>query len=240
MESFIINLAGVPVGIECQYSSTKEYCRRYLTVCRPEYTVTVTNQDIEYEKAHLQLPHSDAYYETLALYRLICECLCERDIFLLHGSAIAVDGEVYIFIAPSGTGKSTHTALWRKALSSEHDVMMVNDDKPLLKVTEERVSACGTPWSGVYRLETNCQMPVKAICMLYRDSSNHIEPLPSDKGFSCLYRHSYLPRNPGRAKEALDLLIKTAERVSFYSLGCKPDEDAALTAFQVMKKGGKT
>ena len=188
----------------------------------------------------MQLPHSDAYYETLALYRLICECLCERDIFLLHGSAIAVDGEVYIFIAPSGTGKSTHTALWRKALSSEHDVMMVNDDKPLLKVTEERVFACGTPWSGVYRLETNCQMPVKAICMLYRDSSNHIEPLPSDKGFSCLYRHSYLPRNPGRAKEALDLLIKTAERVSFYSLGCKPDEDAALTAFQVMKKGGKT
>ena len=31
---------------------------------------------------------------------------------VLHSSAIAVDGNAYLFSAHSGTGKSTHTSLW--------------------------------------------------------------------------------------------------------------------------------
>jgi serine kinase of HPr protein (carbohydrate metabolism regulator) len=61
------------------------------------------------------------------------------DTFLFHGSAIAVDGVGYLFTAKSGTGKSTHARLWRELLGAR--AVMVNDDKPLLRVTEGRSAA---------------------------------------------------------------------------------------------------
>ena len=59
---------------------------------------------------------SDAYLETLALYRKICNGLINFDVLLFHGSVIDVDGKGYLFAAASGTGKSTHAALWRTVL----------------------------------------------------------------------------------------------------------------------------
>lgn len=47
-------------------------------------------------------------------YRKIAEKLVQYDVMLFHGSAVAVDGIGYLFTAKSGTGKSTHTRLWRE------------------------------------------------------------------------------------------------------------------------------
>ena len=150
-----MKLAGIAFEVNCSYYSTKEYCASYFTEDAPLFVLNITQEDIEHEHSLLDYPASAPYAEQLALYRAICEKLCAYDIFLLHGSAIAVDGETYIFIAPSGTGKSTHTALWRKALQGQHDIVMVNDDKPLIQVTKNGVFACGTPWSGTYGLNTD-------------------------------------------------------------------------------------
>ena len=116
MERFTLKLAGVAIGVSCQYNSTKEYCRDYLTDAAPDFSVTVSAGDIEAERPYFEEERSSRYLETLALYRRISDGLASYGVFLLHGSAIAVDGEVYIFIAPSGTGKSTHTSLWRRLL----------------------------------------------------------------------------------------------------------------------------
>ncbi len=163
MERFTLKLAGVAIGVSCQYNSTKEYCRDYLTDAAPDFSVPVSAEDIEAERPYFEEERSSRYLETLALYRRISDGLASYGVFLLHGSAIAVDGEVYIFIAPSGTGKSTHTSLWRRLLIPRgHEVVMVNDDKPLIRVTAGRVFACGTPWNGAHRLSTNVSLPVKA------------------------------------------------------------------------------
>ena len=78
--------------------------------------------------------------ETIALHDRITRKLLEKDIFLMHGSAIAVDGECYLFTAPSGTGKSTHTRLWREYFGDR--AVMVNDDKPYLYRKNDRVPGC--------------------------------------------------------------------------------------------------
>ena len=107
MERFTLKLAGVAIGVSCQYNSIKEYCRDYLTDAAPDFSVSVSAEDIEAERPYFEEERSSRYLETLALYRRISDGLASYGVFLLHGSAIAVDGEVYIFIAPSGTGKST-------------------------------------------------------------------------------------------------------------------------------------
>jgi hypothetical protein len=63
--------------------------------------------------------------------------------FLMHGAVVVVDGSIYMFTAPSGTGKSTHVALWKKYFKN---VEIINGDKPFSRVDESSVWVYGIPW----------------------------------------------------------------------------------------------
>ena len=94
MERFTVKLAGVAIGVTCQYISTKEYCRDYLTDSSPDFSVIIRAEDVDAEKQYFEEQPNFRYLETLALYRKISEGLAACGVFLMHGSAIAVDGEV--------------------------------------------------------------------------------------------------------------------------------------------------
>ena len=139
-----IEIAEHIIKIENLYPFIEEYCRGYTIapVDKADVTVSVTQSDIEYERSKSEREDmlegnavrrfSDPYLETLAVYRKIALNLIDHDILLFHGSVIAVDGEAYLFTAKSGTGKSTHTRLWRAYFGDR--AVMVNDDKPLLRI----------------------------------------------------------------------------------------------------------
>lgn len=155
MTTITLSLAGFCVEINAIYPSTRTFCRDYLSEGIPEFSITISPEDIVFEREKSEkedlmegIPvrqFSDEYLETLAVYRKICARLLERETLLFHGSAIAIDWMAYLFTAKSGTGKSTHAALWRKLFGDR--AVMINDDKPLLKVTPEGVLVCGTPWN---------------------------------------------------------------------------------------------
>lgn len=63
--------------------------------------------------------------------------LLKFDGMLLHSSAVVMDGYAYLFSAPCGTGKSTHTALWRKVFGEDR-ARILNDDKPALRFEDGR------------------------------------------------------------------------------------------------------
>ena len=124
MISFQIKLAEISMKVYCLYQSTERFCREYLTEEEPCFEIEITQQDIEKERiysnqnciqeGHEVIHYSDAYLETLALYRKIAARLLDFHVLLFHGSVIAVHGEAYLFTAKSGTGKTTHTKLWLK------------------------------------------------------------------------------------------------------------------------------
>ena len=149
--------------------------------------------------------------------------------FLFHGSAIAVDDKAYLFTAKSGTGKSTHTRLWREYFGER--ALMVNDDKPLLKVTEDGVRVYGTPWDGKHRLSNNVSVPLKAICILTRDEVNHIEEISLEEAYQMLLQQTYRPSDKGAVIQTLKLLDLLKEHVKFYRLGCNMESDAAKVAY---------
>ncbi len=99
------------------------------------------------------------------------------DTVLFHGSALAIDGDGYLFTAKSGTGKSTHTRLWRERFGDR--VVMINDDKPLLHIDAGSVIAYGTPWNGKHRLGTNASVPLRADCVFSDARSRTAFFLPS-------------------------------------------------------------
>ena len=150
--------------------------------------------------------------ETLAVYRKIADKMIDYDTILFHGSVIAVDGIGYLFTAKSGTGKSTHTRLWRELFGER--AVMVNDDKPLIIVSENGIIVYGTPWDGKHRLSTNISVPLNAVCVLERSEENHIEKVKADSVYNMLVQQVYRPQNPQRllkTMQLIDVLSENAE-----------------------------
>ena len=182
MADFRIRLADKTVAVSAIYDSTRDFCSDYLTDTTPDFSVTVSECDItaEAEKSKREreleglAPYEfpPPYLETLALYRKIADKMLDYNTVLFHGSALEMDREAYIFTARSGTGKSTHTALWRKLYGER--VRMINDDKPLLHIGEDRVTVYGTPWCGKHGLGSNISAPLRAVCFLTRAAENTI------------------------------------------------------------------
>ncbi len=134
---------------------------------------------------------SDSYLEELAVYRKIAEEMINYDTVLFYGSVIAIDGIGYLFTAKSGTGKSTHTRFWRKYFRDR--TVMVNDDKPLIKITDSSVTAYGTPYNGKHRLGSNIFVPLKAICILTRSAENHINKIIGKQAYPMMLQQVYRP-----------------------------------------------
>lgn len=138
--SFRIALAGQVIGVSALYEQTRTFCKNYLTDAPASFEVAVTPADIAFERekndreaaveGHAPGNFSDEYLETLALYRKIVERLLEWDTLLFHGSCISVDSKAYLFTAKSGTGKSTHTQLWKKWFGER--AVFINDDKAFI------------------------------------------------------------------------------------------------------------
>lgn len=206
--------------------------------------IRITQSDIDFEREKSAredikegIPirrFSDAYLETLAVYRKIADCFLSCDTLLFHGSVIAVDGEGYLFTAKSGTGKSTHTRLWREYFGER--AVMVNDDKPLLHITDSGVTAYGTPWDGKHRLSTNIAVPLKGICILTRDIKNHIEQAEPHAVYPLIVQQTNRSLSSDGMKQTLSLIDRMFTLVPVYRLGCNMNIEAARVAYEGMNR----
>jgi hypothetical protein len=146
-----------------------------------------------------------------------------------------VDDEAFLFTATSGTGKSTHTRLWREAFGDR--AYMVNDDKPMLILKDGSAWVCGTPWDGKHRLSTNTIVPLSGICILERGAQNTITPVSPQEALSAVLEQSYRPKNLAKLLEVVEILTQS---VDFYRLQCNMDPEAAQVAYNGMRKERKT
>ena len=240
--SFTIQLADKRIRIKQLYDGIREYCKEYIVSdSSADLTIQTTTEDIAYERQCSNKEagingevYTDAYLETLAVYRKIAEWMPMQDTLLLHGSVIAVDGKAYLFTASSGTGKSTHTRLWREFFGNR--AVMINDDKPLLWITKDSVIAYGTPWDGKHRLSTNTHAPVVGICILRRGKENKIREITAREAYPMLLQQCYRPMDKQAMIRTMQVLDQLKERVSFYELYCNISQEAVEVAYNRMKK----
>lgn len=176
---------------------------------------------------------SDGYLETLAVYRKLAKRLLMDNILLFHGSCISVDQEGYLFTAKSGTGKSTHTRLWREMLKNR--AVMVNDDKPLLKIEDNCVTVYGTPWDGKHHLSNNIAVRLKAICILERGEVNEICKISQKEAFPMLLQQTNKPDDAKLMSITLQLLDSLKDSVELYRLRCNQNIEAAEIAYETMR-----
>lgn len=227
-----IELAGHAIGLNCRYAYLPHLCRDYRTTRPPQWMVQAGEEDLATENPQGE-PHAAGYLESLALYRKICERLIREDVILFHGSALEMDGRGYLFTAPSGTGKSTHAALWRQVFGDR--VTMINDDKPLLKITPVGVTVYGTPWAGKANLQHNINAPVAGIVFLHQAPENTIRRVDEREAYPRLLSQTHRVRDPGGLVHTLDLVRQLA-RLPVYELGCTPTPEAAILACRTLTR----
>lgn len=241
---FRVELADVPIEVRCRYEVNKRFLKDYITEKEPLFAAEPTDADLEsarddYDRldqaeGREKIVRSGSFLENIALFRLIAERMPAYNVLLMHGSALSMDGEAYIFTAPSGTGKSTHARLWREMFGDR--VWMINDDKPMLRFSENGVRVYGTPWNGKHSLSRNASAPLRAIAHLERGEENRIEPLAKKDAFPVVVGQALVSQDPVTMLRILTLEKRLLDSVAFYTLHCNMEPDAARIAYEGMKQ----
>ena len=240
---FRMKIAGQVGAVEALFESTAQYFRPYLTEEEPDFSVAVHPEDLAFEQAELdeeartegfrRRQFTDPFLERAAIQRAFAEHLFALDTLLIHGSAVAVDGSAYLFTARSGTGKSTHTRLWREYFGT--GAQMINDDKPFLRLTPDGVFACGSPWSGKHGLDSNLSVKLAGICVLERGAENRIRPMTPGEALAMLQKQSFRPPAPEKAERFARLTQALANAVPLWHMECNKQPEAARVAFEAMR-----
>ena len=244
MEDFFrISLAGKNVEVECHNRMVFRQCSNYLSKFDiPDLLITTSMEELEAE-ASLLPPITESYegvatsrfyggVESLIVQRKIAEGMIPFNAFLMHGSVVANGTQAYMFTAPSGTGKTTRIRLWKELYP---DSVIVNGDKPLIKVEENEVLACGTPWSGKEGLNTNIMVPLRAVFLLERAADGEkssINEVSLGEAFPFLLQQVYRPKDPELMKKTILLLKAVAEKVKFYQFRSARTQEAVKLAYE--------
>lgn len=239
MESMVLNdklvlgLAGLSILVHFRYSQFRAFCSKYILLDRDivDFEVFATDEQISEEMECGSQTECEA--EILCIYRAIAEKLPFYNRFVMHGAAISFEDKAYIFTAASGTGKSTHIRLWRKAFGSP--VGIVNGDKPVIEIKDDGTSLVyGTPWAGKERWEKNVCFPLGGVCVVNRGTDNSIKRLSSSSALIPIMHQIYLPKDAVSAQRQLELVDRFLQSSPFWSLSCDISFDAVKSSFEAM------
>lgn len=225
----IYEIAGLKVEMEPKFDRLTRQCESYKSSGEPVMTVKTD----PYDEAHAVMDRpSKEDREYICCSAAFCRDVIGYGRFFLHASAVVYEGAAYLFSAPSGTGKSTHTALWRNLFSQSY---ILNDDKPVIWPEQERITVWGTPFSGKTDLQINRGVPLKAICFLEQDSENQIRQVTEAKALALMLNNTWRPKNHHSMELLLDMMEQVVTRINVYEMHCTKELEAAKLSYRVMK-----
>ena len=151
----------------------------------------------------------------------------------IHTSVIEYKGRTVLFLGESGTGKSTHTRLWRENIEG---AVLLNDDSPMLRIIDGKPWMFGSPWSGKTPCYKQESYPLAACVRLSQAPYNKIQRLSIPQAYAAL--HPSCPPDFAYDDALYDYISETIgevlAQVPLYHLACLPDADAARHSCQTV------
>ncbi len=229
----VCKIADVIFKIKYRFEHTKNLLKNfaYFENYDAFEDIEISDKEIEAESLTCKQPHD--LVENLAIQRKIINILLTKyNAVFFHGSSVKYNNKGYVFTAPSGTGKSTHTALLKELLGDK--LTYINDDKPILKVEGDRVYVYGSPWNGKHNLGENTSAQLKSICFIARGEENKILQISAEKSIKYLLKQTVGFDDANTAEKLLEVLSKIVSQSKFYVLYCNKDISAAKCSFEGM------
>ncbi len=229
----LYSIADFYVEYEPKYPKLTARSQKYLADnqnIKPEIVISVSEAEIDEHVLNYEVSRDLAEYVLMGA-KFYTEVL-SKNAFFLHSSAVAVDGEGFAFTGPCGAGKSTHSSLWRKYFGSR--LISVNDDKPVVRIINDTVYVCGTPFSGKHDINTNILVPLKGICVLKQARENSITRLKAIEAMSVIMEQTLRSKDGYKMMALLDVLDITLQKVPVYELSCNISDEAVELAFSTL------
>ncbi len=143
---------------------------------------------------------------------------------IIHASCIVYQGKAILFCGPSGMGKSTQAKLWQH----NFDCHMISSDAPAVLLEDGVAIAYGMPWDGSDQIMVQESAPIAAIIELEQAQKNSIRPMSKREAYERLLQQGHLPMWDAKIMmRQMHVLKEMAEKIPFYHLACRPDNEAA-------------
>lgn len=225
----IYEIAGLKVEMSPRYGRLTRQSASYASSGTPVIRVKPEPEDEAY--VAMDCP-SEEEREYICCSAAFCRSMIGHGRFFLHASAVVHDGAAYLFSGPSGTGKSTHTALWRELYPGSY---ILNDDKPVLWPGKAGITVWGTPFSGKSDLQVNQGVPLKGICFLTQGKENLIQRMPEDQALVSLLQNTWRPRDHRGMTLLLDMIEQVLTGSNLFLMQATAAPEAARLSYRVMK-----
>lgn len=220
-------------GAECIFGRTdKDYV---LHIAGPDGGELLFVYDRESNRAQCNVSRDvpDMSAVRFGLWFMTALATVGHNVTPVHSSAIVCNGRAVLFLGESGTGKSTHTRLWRENIAG---AVLLNDDSPFIGFVDGRATAFGAPWSGKTPCYKQEHYPIAAIVRLSQAPHNAIRPLRSVHAIGALLP-SLTPAF-GYDDELQDRMLATLSKiisqVPVYHIECLPDAAAARLSYDTV------
>ena len=228
-------IADLVIRYDSQYDMLKSRSQKYLVPDSEEvdYTLFVNDEHIQKEllMSHLK---SREMAEYIVMGTTFYKILLQKKGCLLHASSVVIDNEAYLFSAPCGTGKSTHTGLWLQYLKDKNPYIL-NDDKPAIRLMEDGIYAYGTPFSGKHDISENKKVKLKAICFLEQSTINFMRKVEPKEAVKLFYEQTIRQLNEEEVLKFFDILEVILREIPIYKLHCDMSEEAVKLSYNTMK-----
>ena len=228
----IYEIANLKVEMDPKYERLMRQSASYESSGAPVIRIAPDPND---ESRVVMSSPSEEEREYICCSAAFCRKIVRHGRFFLHASAVVYEGEAYLFSAPSGTGKSTHTAFWRELFPGSY---ILNDDKPVIWPKEERITVWGSPFAGKTNLQVNKGVPLKGICFLKQGNENQMQQVTEDHALALMLNNTWRPRSNEEMNLLLDMIEQVVSRVTIYEMSCTRELEAAKLSCRVMKGKG--
>ena len=229
-------------GVECEELTRFEFAEREAECVflrsAEDYILTIKNatlaehifksnrRDSGCVQTNAGVVDTDYSFVRFGIWFMLNIVAVQRLTAAVHSSVIVCHDEAVMFLGESGTGKSTHTRLWRENIAG---ATLLNDDSPFVGLRDGRVMAYGSPWSGKTPCYKNECYPIRAIVRLSQAPHNQMRKLRSLQAIGAL-----LPSLPpafafdeGLEDGVMNVLSAVVSKVPVYHLECLPNAEAA-------------
>ena len=130
--------------------------------------------DFTKAKLHIVKPSQALFALNNAMMLMFAFSTAAYGTLEMHASVIQNSGKAYLFLAKSGTGKSTHSRMWLENIEGS---TLLNDDNPIVRVLPDgQIRVYGSPWSGKTPCYVNEDYPLGAFVQIRRAAENRAIP----------------------------------------------------------------
>lgn len=182
------------------------------------------------------LPKVDVSLLRFGMWMMFGLCTVPLGAIAIHSSVLVKDDLAVLCLGESGTGKSTHTRLWRENIEG---TTLLNDDSPIIRMVDGVPTAFGSPWSGKTPCYRNLSYPIRGFMRLSQAPHNKIRRLSVLEAIGAL-----LPSCPpafafdDALQDALcNTLSDMIATAPVFHLECLPNREAAELSYNTIFSG---